>query len=607
MSMHVMAGTAPLAEKRALTVALFAVALLVVVAIRALFVARWGTDLPFWDQWDAEIDRLYKPLLEGALQWRDLFAPHNEHRIFFTRVLGLLLFWANDHQFDNRVELFFNIPLYAAMLAFFSWPLLRRLRGSDLVLALLLMIAAGSLPYAWENQFAGFQNCFFLLNIAVFIPLQQVAFRPVTNVRFGMLLLLAGAALFTLASGLTVAVIIAFAAQLLARDGLLPVRRAALLTTLLLPIAVIGYLIVPQIPGHQPLRAADLGDFLLAWQRLLSWPLPSAPLSVVLLWTPCLAWLLRWTIARHVPADDEQYRRLEIFLVSVAVWSALQGAVLALSRGHDLTGVPARYMDTMVFGGLANLALGALQLRRIASGRWYSLAQLALFSTALSFFATLTIWSFKGGASAAARHAGLEHGKPALRDYLAGAGPAAFAGRDPLALGYPNTSRLANFLANPTIRRLLPVSVRPSLAIAWNNCPALAATGAYPTTPALAGSSGTYVPGLGNSVRGRCTSAPLQTAYPFVRMAFAGYLGEAKLSVRLVSTDGAREVAASPVAAPRESWQTLDLRVPAASFVVEMTDEDPDFWLALSPPVEQGYLSYLTQAVSTWINRRNPI
>ena len=54
-------------------------------------IARWGVDLPFWDQWE------FVPLLEkmaGAdLQLQDLTARHNEHRIFFPRLVMLALAW----------------------------------------------------------------------------------------------------------------------------------------------------------------------------------------------------------------------------------------------------------------------------------------------------------------------------------------------------------------------------------------------------------------------------------------------------------------------------------------------------------------------------------
>ncbi len=48
-------------------------------------ITRYGIDVPFLDQWE------FVPLLgnfrSGALSFHDLWAQHNEHRIFFPRLI----------------------------------------------------------------------------------------------------------------------------------------------------------------------------------------------------------------------------------------------------------------------------------------------------------------------------------------------------------------------------------------------------------------------------------------------------------------------------------------------------------------------------------------
>jgi len=65
--------------------------LLVVLGAKLWVIQVYGTAVPYWDQWD-EAKRFFKPWLEGHLTWGAWFAPHNEHRIFFTRALDLLGF-----------------------------------------------------------------------------------------------------------------------------------------------------------------------------------------------------------------------------------------------------------------------------------------------------------------------------------------------------------------------------------------------------------------------------------------------------------------------------------------------------------------------------------
>src|SRR5208337_5623112 len=46
---------------------------------------KFGAPLPFWDQWeDARV--VFVPYFEGKLSLAALFSPHNEPRIFFTRL-----------------------------------------------------------------------------------------------------------------------------------------------------------------------------------------------------------------------------------------------------------------------------------------------------------------------------------------------------------------------------------------------------------------------------------------------------------------------------------------------------------------------------------------
>src|SRR5580698_6639125 len=65
-----------------------AVFCLVALGAKLWTIQIWGTNIPYWDQWD-EARLLFKPWLEGTLTWRDFFIPHNEHRILFTRLLDL--------------------------------------------------------------------------------------------------------------------------------------------------------------------------------------------------------------------------------------------------------------------------------------------------------------------------------------------------------------------------------------------------------------------------------------------------------------------------------------------------------------------------------------
>jgi hypothetical protein len=82
------------------------------VFLAANFIWRFGVDLPSWDQW--ELVPLLRSLNDGRLTFHELFGQHNEHRIFFPRVLMLVL--ATLTRWDTRAEMWAGWALLVATL-----------------------------------------------------------------------------------------------------------------------------------------------------------------------------------------------------------------------------------------------------------------------------------------------------------------------------------------------------------------------------------------------------------------------------------------------------------------------------------------------------------
>ena len=86
--------------------------LLIVIAAKLTLLRLYPMPVPFWDQWDGEAANLYLPYSNGGLTWRQMFTLHNEHRIFFTRVLAVVLLALNG-QWDPQLQIVVNIGLHA--------------------------------------------------------------------------------------------------------------------------------------------------------------------------------------------------------------------------------------------------------------------------------------------------------------------------------------------------------------------------------------------------------------------------------------------------------------------------------------------------------------
>jgi hypothetical protein len=94
-----------------------------------------GNATPFWDQWDAEANGVYRAYLNHTLTFRQMLNPHNEHRILTTRLLALLLLKVSFCVMNLSVLVggsvlyyrYFFIYLYCVIEKFFSKGILEKI------------------------------------------------------------------------------------------------------------------------------------------------------------------------------------------------------------------------------------------------------------------------------------------------------------------------------------------------------------------------------------------------------------------------------------------------------------------------------------------------
>jgi hypothetical protein len=122
----------------------------------ALFVAKYGVSVPYCDSWDLV------PLLEksytGQLTLHDLWAPHNEHRTFFPRLIMLGL--ARLTRWNIGYELALNLVIAAGIFALLSYQLCITARetGCPALRGLLPVVSLATFSLAqFENWLWGWQ------------------------------------------------------------------------------------------------------------------------------------------------------------------------------------------------------------------------------------------------------------------------------------------------------------------------------------------------------------------------------------------------------------------------------------------------------------------
>ena len=143
---------------RRLTTALAIAGNLTPAALLFWLVHRFGVDLPFWDEW--ELLNTVMQSREGQLNYHNLFAPHNEHRIVFPRLITLAN--ASLFHWNRKVEMY----VAAALLTFSAFVFFRLARkywrhpGAPL---LFIPLAWTLLSWRqWENVLLGMGTVFAL-------------------------------------------------------------------------------------------------------------------------------------------------------------------------------------------------------------------------------------------------------------------------------------------------------------------------------------------------------------------------------------------------------------------------------------------------------------
>lgn len=132
-------------------------------ALTALFVARFGVDLPFWDEW-VHLQTLVK-FDEGTLSWADLFAQYNESRKPVARLVILAL--ALSGLSDQRVQMALSVLSATATLALLASLVTRLSAPVHRWPTRLLLPAASTLLLSWTQ----WQNWLWGIQFICFLPL----------------------------------------------------------------------------------------------------------------------------------------------------------------------------------------------------------------------------------------------------------------------------------------------------------------------------------------------------------------------------------------------------------------------------------------------------
>jgi len=266
---------------------------------RLNLIRHHGHWIPYWDQWEAEAAELYHPFENGHLHAADLVRPHNEHRILWTRLLGLLAYRLNGGIWDPLLQMVLGGAIHALALVLLLATLRRELPG-HLFPPLLLFSLTLLIPFGAENALWGFQSQFYLLLLFGLSAIRgMTATAPLTTGWWlGFLALVA--AFFSVASGFLAGAAVAacHALQMLAQRHWSWRHAAAI--GLLLAYILAAFTFTPVVAGHAYLKASGFRDFILTFAQALAFPFYETPAMALPMQAPVLG-LLAWMLLFRRP------------------------------------------------------------------------------------------------------------------------------------------------------------------------------------------------------------------------------------------------------------------------------------------------------------------
>ena len=558
--------------------------LLVVLGAKLWVIQVYGTAVPYWDQWD-EARLFFKPWLEGHLTWGAWFAPHNEHRIFFTRALDVMELWLN-RQWDPILQMVINAFIhtgYACGLAYGLWIFTGR-KHEGLICFLLMPFFA--LPFAAENTIHGFQSQVYFLGISSVVTIIGLGFGSPGGGWWFCGLATAVMSIFSMGSGLfaSLAVMGLVILRTLKQRGI--TRNHLITFGCSLAVFVFGLVLNVTVKEHAHYRARSFLTFLDTLLDNLAWPFQDQPAMAGIVCLP-----LALAAIKYFRSDFKDPRAAE-FLLALGFWGFLQAVALAYARANLANS--SRYEDTLDTLPIASLAclfiLGQnKEYRRLS---WPLVGTFAVIWTGYLFWGMWQISGMTGGGNYLqfSRRMGLIE-EQNVRAFVATDNPACLLNKPFGEVPYPDAGVLVELLRDPNLLRIMPAACRPPLKLERDekSDASLVLNGCPPGTPRQEFMSVWGNCSNGVAVTGHFVSKPLCATLPKLSLKLCCGPRLEGVSLQLVEPSTGRRIELRPEITGR--WQAIMVSAPQNPFRLEVTNQNHDTWVAVGEIKELGRFS----------------
>ena len=549
-----------------------------------------GNATPFWDQWDAEANNLYRPYLNHSLTWHQMFDAHNEHRIFTTRLLALILLQIN-HKWNPLLQMVVNAALHVVAILVIVYLFARVIGQNSLVPLLGFSLVLFSIPYGWENTLAGFQSQFYFVLLFSFTALWLLLSQEPLGIGWWLGVLSAVLAYLSLASGVFVLGSASVVSIIVFFTNLRRTPRQLFATVILCALFITGFKLTPTIAGHAPLKASSFDQLYGALMSVFGWPVAHNLVAVAVCNLPILISVLI-ILKKRPPANDSRW-----FLLGFIVWILMQ--TMSIAAGRASVALSPRYRDLFAILVFANFGcLLYLLYNSISGKKWMVVGVNLWIAIILISLGRYSLYNLPAEIVGKRETSKIEATN--TKNYLATGDINYLKNKPYLQIPYPDAERLANIIEQPGIREILPANINASLkpfSVETKPADAFARNGYYYTTPARLDTTwGSYIPGQGDTALGQMTlHFKNESGSKRISIPIAGYPLNDGMSIEINQKGILKHLSIDDN--PKESWGTAYGKIGSGDFSIILKDSSRSTWIAIAGPVLEGRLDHLTDHI----------
>ncbi|RKX27926.1 MAG: hypothetical protein DRP71_17910 [Verrucomicrobia bacterium] len=427
------------------------VVFLIVLGAKWTLIALYGTDVPFGDQWDAEIVGLYLPSVGGEMNCARLFQAHSEHRIVATNMYNLILFWLCGDHMEPRVQVGVSSILHAlwfGLIAMSLVPWLGRVARWGLLLLLLVM---GAAPVGYENTLWGFQSQIYFVLLFWLGCLFGMCFNQFLSPRWWFGVGSGLLAVFSFGPGGLVGCAVAATIGLRGWNRQRWKRGDWLTLLVAFGLVVTSLGLQPAGARNTEFRPESVVELLEGLIKVFSWPSELLSPVGLLIWVPGLVLVLLLVFRRVT------WSPLAGTAVALVVLGAANGGAVALYRGGMVVaeGVAPRYFDILLIGLVGNfIALVSLPGSQSLTRRLERLLMVGWLCVTIAGLTALVVRNVNDRLPFVRVMAVVQ--ETTLLEYLETGDSSLVHGRSIWETSYPDSARLIEILSMPGVETVLP-------------------------------------------------------------------------------------------------------------------------------------------------------